>query len=487
MKTAHPGAMFVPLMLVIYLTATFSSSTTRAQETLKTGETTEIGKVINLAKINLMEDFKEHETSVFEPFPLPCYKKENLNFTRSYFEYYESTKAFFSKLATQAGLDASLQSSYSLGVSLSSVTQSTNSGASKVSGISLLVESLAEKIHLDKDCLYDEKYQFKKSFMDKLETLPLKIDEPWERNSWRPYYDFLELYGSHVITSVMRGARINQMSFARSSRSYSQREFQVKSCVSLGGPTSAGTVDVLACANVSSSEASKTSDMSTTDKLFIRGGRRETRSKLSQWRSKELIEKLMSEAGDTHSSVQHTFKELWTVLQSRFPSGSSNYARALNLKNFYLGFLNYGCPFIENGGLKIQKFDYTKRSSDLYPEFECTLAAEGCHSNDDCHYVPIYCSCRGPTCVHYNYKEQETGVQKETAFANTKTEWGWHGCDWKVHGSYCECYNDSRNSRRAVWSLPSKDFVTSNPSKDCSHHKTKDRDQGQSKGKRKGL
>ena len=479
--------MFVLLMLVISLAATFLSSTTKAQETLRTGETTEIGKVINLAKTNLLEDFKESEASLFEPFPLPCYRKEHLNFSRSYFEYYESTKAFFSKLATQAGLDASLKSSYALNVSLSSATQSTGSSASKVSGISLIVESLTEKIHIVKDCLYDENYKFKKRFLDKLQTLPLKIDEPWERNSWRPFYDFLELYGSHVIISVTRGARINQVSFARSSRSYSQREFQVKSCVSLGGPTSAGTVHVSAFANVSSSEASRTSDMSTNDKLFIRGGSRETQSKLLQGRSKELIEKLMNEAGDIHSSVQHTFKELWTVLQSRFPSGSPNYARGLNLKNFYLGFLNYDCPFIENGGLKIQKFDYTKRSREMYPEFECTLTAEGCHSSDDCRYVPIYCSCRGPTCVHYEYKEQETGVPKVTAFANIERDWGWHGCDWKVHGSYCDCYNDSRNSRRVVWSLPIRDYVVRKPTKHGGHRKAKDRDQGQAKGQRKGL
>ena len=72
--------MFVPLMLVISLAATFLSSTTKAQETLRTGETTEIGKVINLAKTNLLEDFKESEASLFEPFPLPCYRKEHLNF-----------------------------------------------------------------------------------------------------------------------------------------------------------------------------------------------------------------------------------------------------------------------------------------------------------------------------------------------------------------------------------------------------------------------
>ena len=484
--------MFDTLMLVMYLTATFSFSTTRAQETLRTGETTEIGKVINLAKTNLLEDFKESESSVFESFPLPCYRKENLNFSRSYFEYYESTMAFFSKLATQAGLDASLQSAYSLSTSLNSVTQSTSSSESKVSGISLIVEALTEKIHLNKDCLNDESSKLKQSFMDKLERLPLKIDEPWERNSWRSYYDFLDDYGSHVVTSVMRGVRIKQMSFSRSSKSYSERDFQVKSCVSFAGPTSVGKVGVSACANISKSESSKASDMSTTDKLFIRGGSRETRSQLLHDRSKELIQQLMNEAADTHSSVQHTFRAIWKVLQSRFPSGSPNYVRGLNLQYYYLGFLNYGCPNVKGGEgnnkVQIQKFDYTKRSNDKYPEFECSLAKEGCHSDDDCRYKPIWCSCRGPTCVHYKTEEQDTGASKESAYANTGEDWGWQGCDWKVAGSWCACYNTHRDWRKVVWSLPSRDYVESKSAAyHGAHRKAKDPGHGQPTRKEERL
>ena len=132
------------------------------------------------------------------------------------------------------------------------------------------------------------------------------------------------------------------MSFSRSSKSYSERDFQVKSCVSLAGPTSVGKVGVSACANISKSESSKARDMSTTDKLFIRGGSRETRSQLLHDRSKGLIQQLMNEAVDSHSSVQHTFRAIWKVLESRFPSGSPNYVRGLNQRYYYLGFLNYG-------------------------------------------------------------------------------------------------------------------------------------------------
>lgn len=481
----------VPLMLVIYLTVSITSGG-GTEDTLTTSETQELGKVINLGKTNLLEDFKEKETSIFEAFPSECFRKEKLNSTGSHFEYYASTKAFYSKLATQAGLDASLQSAYSLSTTLNSVTQSTSSKKSKASGISLIVESLTEKIYLDNDCLNDDSFKFKKRFIEKLVALPLTIDAPWLRNSWKPYHDFLDTYGSHIVTSVKRGARIKQMSFSRSSESFSEREFQVKSCISLAGPTSVGKVGVSACANISKSESKRAREMSSTEKLFIRGGSRETRSKLLHDRSKELIQQLMNEAADTHSSVQHTFRAVWKVLQSRFHSGSPNYRRGLNLQYYYLGFLNYGCPYVKGGKgknkVQIQKFDYTEKSNDMYPEFECTLAKEGCHSDDDCHYKPIWCSCRGPTCVFYKKEEQNTGVTKETAYANTKDDTSWQGCDWKYAGSYCACYNKDRDWRKVVWSLPSKDYVArKSVANHGAHHKANDPGQGQPKGKEEQL
>ena len=458
------------------------------EDTLTTSETQELGKVINLGKTNLLEDFKEKEASIFEAFPPECFRKEKLNSTRSHFEYYASTKAFYSKLATQAGLDASLQSAYSLSTTLNSVTESTSSKKSKVSGISLIVESLTEKVYLDKDCLNDKSFKFKKRFIERLDGLPLKTDEPWLQNSWKLYHDFLGTYGSHIITSVMRGARIKKTSFSRSFKSYSEREFQVKSCILAAGPTSVGKVGVSACANISKSESSNATDMSTTDKIFIRGGSRETSNKLQHDMSKELIQQLMNEAADTHSSVQHTFSAVWKVLQSRFPSGSPNYVRGVNLQYYYLGFLNYGCPYVKGGEgnskVQIQKFDYTERSKDEYPELECSLAKEGCSSDDDCHYEPVWCSCRGPTCVHYKTVEQDTGASKESAYPNTGEDWGWQGCDWKVHGSYCACYNKYRGWRKVVWSLPNKDYVARKlAANHGAYHKANKRGQGHPKEK----
>lgn len=461
--------MFVPLMLFIHLTVTGTQASI---------ETRELGRVIDLPTTNILEDFREQESSIFEPFPEECFIKQELKTSESYFEYYSSTRSFFSKLGTQTTLDVSLQSTYSLGVTLDSVSQSTSSKESKVSGISLIVEALTEKIFLDKDCLEDETYKLKARFMEDVERLPLEIKEPWLRTSWRSYHDFFQRYGTHAITSVVRGGRIKQLSFAQSSKSYSERDFQVKACLNLAGPTPVGKVGVSACTNVTSQESSSASDVTTSDKLIIKGGKSTTRDRLLQDRTKELIEQLLDEAsGEDSASVAHTFDAVWKILQNRFELGSPNYARALNLQYYYLGYLNYGCPYQESERLAIQKFDYTTRSSDKYPDYECSLAQQGCHSDDDCSYhpLPVWCSCRGQTCIRYRSEQQVTGATKETAYANTGEDWAWQGCQF-VRVLRCVCANRNRDARRTVWSLPSRDAtIRKAPHHHGDHYKGKDR------------
>ena len=140
----------------------------------------------------------------------------------------------------------------------------------------------------------------------------------------------------------------------------------------------------------------------------------------------------MNEAGDHASSVQHTFRAIWDILQSICKTGSPNHIRAINLEQYYLGFLNYGCRFIQSGGVDIQKFDYTRGSNEVYPEYECSLAKEGCHSDNDCHLKPMWCSCGGESCVRYTSVEQDTGVSKQRAYANINGNWKWKGCDWSM-------------------------------------------------------
>ena len=407
------------------------------------GESEGLGKILFPPNINLLDDFQEKENSIFDPLPSECFKKI-INTTKSScnFDYYKNTKAFYKSLATESSLSASLTSTFTLGATVSVATKGKSSEKSEVSGISLIKQALAEKIYVDKKCLTSAKTStLNEEFMEYLEELPLKIDHPWFPNFWEEYKTFLDKYGSHVITSVETGSRFQQMVFAESSESYSQRDFQLKACILAAGPTNVGKLNVSACSSVNSSEVLKAKNMSTSETRFVRGGLRDTNSALTKGTSAELIEKLMNEADEAPSPVQHTFKPVWEILKDRFKTGSKNHIRATILQYYYSGYLGYGCLYSKSGDVEVQKFDYTKQSESKKPEFECSLAKEGCHNDDDCHYViGPWCTCKGKTCVRYKSVKQITGQTKHTAYIN-KRKWDWKGCGWKVAGSWCTCRN----------------------------------------------
>ena len=453
--------MFVSLLLLLCVTLAIPEASQATDS-----ESEGLGKVVYLPKINLLADFHEKENRIYEPLPSECFTKKPLKSSSSKFDYYKSTKELYKSLATESSLSASLTSTFTLSATVSVATKSKSSLKTEVSGISLIKEALTEKIYVDKECLVNaKKSTLDGGFLDYLENLPLKIEKPWFHNSWRAYRTFLDKYGSHVITSMRRGSRFQQMVFAESSQSYSERDFQVKACVSAAGPTSVGKLGVSACSKIGSNEISKASKMSVSETRFVRGGLRATNSELANGEtSAELIIKLMNEADEAPSPVQHTLMPISRILQSRFKPGSNNYIRATNLEYYYNGYLSYGCTYKTLNGVELQKFDYTKGSKEEYPEFECSIPKEGCHSDNDCYYmVGVWCNCGGRSCVRHKSEKQILGSSKETAYMNTAT-WDWKGCDWKVWGSVCACYNKDRNERQTVWSLATS-------SKDAGKHK----------------
>ena len=114
--------MHVPLVLLVFGLCTL-------KETCEaTGaENSALGRVIDLRKVNLLADFQEQENRIFEELPPKCLVKKTLKFSSSHFEYYANTKEFYNLLATQSSLSASLQSAYSLGVTVSLATKSKSS------------------------------------------------------------------------------------------------------------------------------------------------------------------------------------------------------------------------------------------------------------------------------------------------------------------------------------------------------------------------
>ena len=366
-----------------------------------------------------------------------------------YFTFYSDTASFYSSLTTNTHLSAELRSDFSLSTTLNVQSKEISGSEKTVTGNDLVIIAKSVSFSLDKSCI--DPSAFTDGFIRDLNALPTAVSSPWLSSSWRLYDTFLKKYGSHVMMEITTGSEISQSSYASTSSSYSERDFQVKSCIGLAGPTEVGKMNVSLCANVTNEEINTVSSMKMSTTLNLNGGTTTTRNKLLQERTPELIEQFMNEANETAAPIRYKLISVWDLLKQSFIGVSDDFIRGLNLEYYYRGFLNYGCQYENSGGQDLQKFDFTNTSTKDNPDYECTLAPKGCHNDDDCHYhIGVWCACRGPSCVLYETTTLDTGENKTTAYINADESWGWRGCDWKVWASVCECYN-TNTERVRVW------------------------------------
>ena len=393
---------------------------------------------------------------IFNPSVLQrCTKVERKAKSTQTFTYYKDTNEAYSSLASTAGLEISLKTGFSLGLSLEYASKGLSEFARSVTGNSLLIQASYGRDMLDERCLLDGK-NFDGNFLEQFRNLPVEIQDPWYPNAWKHYDVFLNTYGSHVVSSALLGSSINQMVFAETDDSYKAKDFKIGSCLALAGPKNVTDLGVSVCSGIHEEDISKVSKMSMNEHLVVRGGLPITRNELIKHRTADLIETFLNEAEETRSAIEYTLTSLWRILQALFVGKhTGDFIRAVNLEYYYLGFLNYGCDYRYGGGQDLQMFNFAEGSSATSPQYECSLAPEGCHSNKDCHRKGLtWCSCKGPSCVAYtDIKLNYDCNGKTTAVINTETDWEGHGCE--ISRVHCYCKNPSEE-RKTVWKIDHK-------------------------------
>ena len=330
-----------------------------------------------------------------------------------------------------------------MGTTLDVTTQSISEEKRTVSGVTLDVRAVRSVEYLEKSCSHE--LVLNENVRRSFENLPPTISEPWIQSSWREYKIFLNTYGSHIVREVFYGSSIYQHCFSESSRSYTQREYAVKSCVEFAGPTLVGSLDVQACANISQEEINSVQRSETSSLLVLRGGSPETRSLLHQTRTKDTIAQFLLEADETHQPIEYKYIAVWTLLQSKY-IGTEHFNKAINLEYFYKGFLNYGCDYRVYKNTVLQKFVNAPQGSSEHTAYKCVIAPDGCHSDNDCHYRhAFWCECRGDSCVR---DSGGSGNQKTVATIFRGRGWAWQGCSLGFFKCYC---SNPNNYWRVVW------------------------------------
>ena len=407
-----------------------------------------IGDSFKISELNMLAETLTGGYPVWEDLPDDCIKSADLFTTIEMCNFYDNTASFYHSVATGSSLSVDVEFDFTLGVTLEATTQSVSSQEHKVRGMTMKVQAESTKHFLESKCLNEAKLT--ESLVKEFEELPIEVKDPWMSNQWIAYELFLESFGSHIVTEVIFGSSLYQHCFSEESSTYTQNEFNLKACADFAGSTPVGKIGLKTCAQYSQKDIDAASSLETSSMLIIRGGSSETRSQLYNERTGELISKFLAEANQTRSPIGYRLMPIWQLLQLRY-FHSDHFAKALNLEAYYTGYLNFGCPYERSPtGVELQKFVNNSASTPDYPIYECIIAPQGCHDNDDCDYRDAFwCECNGDSCIHHYDRTLDTGSKRKYAEIFAKSGWGWHGCT--LSGLSCWC-TDPDNNWIPIWS-----------------------------------
>jgi len=385
---------------------------------------------------------------IFKSVSEKCFKSAEVGLLTDMRSTFSNIDTFYNKLSVDSGVSASLKGVFTMGATVNAKTGSISAGQTQVHGTSIDVYMVSNTTYLDADCYKGSDSELIDELVAQLDNLPLNISQPASRGAWALYETFLESYGSHFIYQTNYGSLLKLWTFSSMRHNYTERELNAKSCLDFAGSAQAGKVNVSACTEITSGELINATKMSTSKTLEIRGGTDETRNALMSERSNELIAKLMLEGRSNPQAIQYRYLPIWIVIAKQFYNDKEKFAKAMNLRQFFEGFLDFGCTYIQSPEKMPLRVFQTSHFHETYlPAYECWLERNGCHSEDDCH-KKFLGYCYGPSCVEYI--PPSTGIKAHSARIRSEKTGSYNEGINKSCKAFGDC--DIRfNYSRAIW------------------------------------
>lgn len=407
-------------------------------------------------------------SSVFKLLPRYCYNSEDLKISRRETVFFKDTASLMASISKEGNIEASLRTPFTLGVSVDGATKHISGSSRSVKGLSLNIFSHTRQDYILEDCfhMHGVDYDLDDAFVADFKQLEAKIEKPWLGVSWLKYEAFLKKYGTHLVSQVKYGVSLRQDTFAESVHNYSVRDFSVRACMDFAKGASLNKFEIPACSGVTDEERRKSVSLKMSQRTLVKGGCDSTNNQLLQARSPELVQQFLNEARDYSFPVGYKFYSIYAMLKIRY--GNSKYVtQALNLESYLKGYLNFECPYMQtSNGFVIQEFVLDHIESTVkYPLYTCSLIAEGCNTDEDCHFSWEYkCSCAGSSCVRHEKKQRPDGRPKVVGLVYEDKDWWGPGCtlDYSSlwHGCYCDL--GRRLERKKVWTSESSLHLTKN-------------------------
>ncbi len=292
-----------------------------------------------------------------------------------------------------------------------------------------------------------------------LESLPLVGDNPENEALWSEYFIFLRIWGSHIMIKQTLGSRFQRWESVEDTSEVTQRDLEIKTCVSVEGvsPANPGWSSEV-CSQFSEAERQASQRHTTSGMTYVVGGTDETRKALLNELTEENLRNFIDSADEADEPYHYGWFPIWDLLSDFYltdcvESGSEackNLERTLNLQVAFEALLGLECYKEERNGTLLQGL--VKQEGGNFSRYVCQAEPLGCRSNADCNGFWGFCYCHGSSCVDMDLKrsvgdpeepeDHFNGIRLNRSGnynvgVNTSCELNWFSCE-------CDPSSDSR-------------------------------------------
>ena len=222
--------------------------------------------------------------------------------------------------------------------------------------------------------------EFVSAFID-LKLIPDNFEQQHDIDWWGPYTTFLQYWGSHVLTSIMYGARLEYRETVFDSNLNLEDSLKLKVCAEIDGGISVAKFNAEGCEDINSSNTANQIVNSTEQTSQAWGPDMANPFDADPNERDEAIKRFMSKADTSTGGIKYSYTPIWSILEQIYSLDNSKKQRARNLKAAYLR-LAYDCNLVMDGSKVIQTMKMSSIDSGGIFNYGCWNAPFGCQGNN---------------------------------------------------------------------------------------------------------
>lgn len=250
--------------------------------------------------------------------------------------------------------------------------------------------------------------------MSDFKRLPTEIDKPELSISWQPFYFFLNKWGSHLMSQITFGSKLETWESILDDSSGKSKSLEAKICLGIDGPVpSLVGIGAELCSQFSKEKREAARDITSNSNTVIVGGNERTRNNLiSDGINNITLKQFLDSSSESDQAISYSFTPIWEIILQVYQYNSCvrnittgkydspdclDLQRCLNLEAAY-GFLSVKCnKLTSTNGEVYQEFRETGEAGGLNA-YGCWNKKEGCtHTSTDCHFSGTGCKAYGPS------------------------------------------------------------------------------------------